>query len=278
MLAGLLLSGCAEGSPTGPKPSGGPSGTTGAPTATVAPPSAFASASPSSSVTPTGSGARTPGPSAEPTAPAGSDPALGAGLQPLWPFTSLARAREWQRSYRDGGHQPWHLDAEQTALAFVRDFLGFRELDRVASQRVSGRHARIGIGPSAPEEARRSTAAVVHLVRYGTGADAPWEVVGTDDTTFSLTAPAYGAAARSPLRVGGRITGVDESIRVEVRGPSSPRPLGTACCVPGGGTRQPWTATVAYSGATDPVLTVVASTGGHVNEVERFTVTAVRPR
>lgn len=31
-----------------------------------------------------------------------------------------------------------------------------------------------------------------------------------------------------------------------------------------------------FSGAEDPVLTIVASTGGHIAEVERFTVTAVR--
>jgi hypothetical protein len=32
---------------------------------------------------------------------------------------------------------------------------------------------------------------------------------------------------------------------------------------------------VTWQGATDPVLTVAAATGGHLQAVERFTVTAV---
>ncbi|MFI8101157.1 hypothetical protein [Streptomyces sp. NPDC086023] len=259
--AGLLLTGCG-GTPETPAPTSAP---------------------PATPRTPSGPGTATPPPASPSHAPAtaapgAAEPALGPGLQPVWPFTTLAQAQGWQRSHREGGHQPWHLDAEQTALSFVRGYLGFREIDRVSSRSVSGRHARIGVGLGNPEEARRGTAAVIHLVRYGTGADAPWEVVGTDDTTFSLTLPAYGSRASSPLRAGGRITGVDESIRVEVRQPSSPRPLGTACCTPAGGSGTPWNATVSYTRPTDPVLTVVASTGGHLAEVERFTITAVRTR
>ncbi|MGA5098583.1 hypothetical protein ACPCAC_14655 [Streptomyces lavendulocolor] len=100
--------------------------------------------------------------------------------------------------------------------------------------------------------------------------------MGTDDTTFTLTRPVYGSVARSPLTVGGRISGVDESIRVQVRQPSSRAPLGTSCCTPAGGSGQPWSASVSFKGAEDAVLTVVAATGGHIAEVERFTVTAVR--
>ncbi|MFF3689566.1 hypothetical protein [Streptomyces sp. NPDC002187] len=194
----------------------------------------------------------------------------------MWPFATLAQAQAWERTYRSGGHQPWHLDPDQTALSFTRDYLGFKEIDRVSSRRVSGRDARIGVAPTGPEG---GTAAVIHLVRFGAGPDAPWEVVGTDDTTFSLTKPGYGSRVRSPLVTGGRISGVDESIRVQVRQPSSAAPLGTSpCCTSAGGDNQPWSVTVAFSGARDPVLTVVASTGGHVAEVERFTVTAVRTR
>jgi hypothetical protein len=192
----------------------------------------------------------------------------------VWPFADIAEVREWQRAYRSGGHRPWHLDAERTALAFTRDYLDFKEIDRVSSRSVDGRHARVGVTWTGPDS---GTAAVIHLVRFGTGPDAPWEVVGTDDTTFTLTTPGYGSPARSPLMAGGRVSGVDESIRVQVRQPSSEAPLGTSpCCVPAGGEDRPWRATVSFSGASDPVITVVASTGGHVAEVERFTVTAVR--
>ncbi|WP_051794972.1 hypothetical protein [Streptomyces sp. NRRL S-87] len=259
-VTGLLLVGC-DGSPGHPTPTGPPSGTLSAPS---------------------GSNPATPTPTLTPasttSAPAGAEPALGPGLQPLWPFTTPAQALDWQRSHRQGGHQPWHLDADQTALAFVRGYLGFGEIDRISSRSVTGRHARIGVGPGHPEEARRGTAAVIHLVRYGTGPDAPWEVVGTDDTTFSLTRPVYGSPASTPLKAGGRITGVDESITVQVRQPSSARPLGATCCTSAGGSHTPWSTTVSYTRPTDPVLTVVASTGGHLAEVERFTVTAVRTR
>jgi hypothetical protein len=77
--------------------------------------------------------------------------------------------------------------------------------------------------------------------------------------------------------VSGRISGVDESIRIAVRQGSSAGPIGTYCCVTAGGDRQPWSARVSFSGATDPALMIVASTGGHVQGVERFAITGIRP-
>ncbi|MFF3325045.1 hypothetical protein [Streptomyces sp. NPDC002889] len=191
----------------------------------------------------------------------------------MWPFATLAEAQAWQRDYRSGGHQPWHLDPERTALSFTQGYLGFESIDRITARTVNSSQARIGVAPRGSEG---GTAAIIHLVRYGTGPDAPWEVVGTDDTTFTLAMPGYGSLVRSPMQTGGRITGVDESIRVQVRQPSSPKPLGTSCCTSAGGNGQPWKRSVSFSGARDRVLTVVASTGGHVAEVERFAVTAVR--
>jgi hypothetical protein len=95
---------------------------------------------------------------------------------------------------------------------------------------------------------------VLHLARIGTGQDAPWEVVGSRDTTLTLDRPAYGVKVSSPITVGGRITGVDESILVQMRQPSSERPLGTAPGVPAGGEHQPWSTRVTFRGATDPAL------------------------
>jgi hypothetical protein len=118
---------------------------------------------------------------------------------------------------------------------------------------------------------------VLHLVRIGSGSDAPWEVVGTADTTLTVDRPKYGATVASPLTVGGQITGVDESIRVDVRQPSSAVPIGTFCCVAAGGERQPWSARVSFRTATDPALIIVASTGGHLQDVERFAITGIRP-
>ncbi|MFF8846294.1 hypothetical protein ACF08N_26860 [Streptomyces sp. NPDC015127] len=262
-VTGLLLTAC--------------SGSGGSPTASGSPPAAPGTSAPPRTTPPAPSAATpsaTTGPTTPTQTPTGTPPLGSWSLQPVWPFATLAQAQAWERAYRSSGHQPWHRDPDQTALAFTRGYLGFEEIDRVSSRTVSGRHARIGVAPTGPET---GTAAVIHLVRFGTGPDAPWEVVGTDDTTFSLTTPAYGSLVHSPLMTGGRISGVDESIRVQVRQPSSEAPLGTSpCCTPAGGNNQPWNVKVSFSEARDPVLTVVASTGGHVADVERFTVTAVR--
>jgi hypothetical protein len=143
--------------------------------------------------------------------------------QPLWPFASEHEVATWQQAYRSGGKQPWHLDAGQTALFFTTGFVGFGEVDTIVSRSVLGDDATVAMGYRA-DSATASVAAVVHLRRMGQGDDAPWEVVGTRDSTFTLDRPRYGAAATSPLVVGGRITGVDESIRVDVRAEGE-RPL-----------------------------------------------------
>jgi hypothetical protein len=204
-------------------------------------------------------------------------PASTFAYQPLWPFRSADEAKAWQDS-SGAGHQPWHLDAGQTALSFTNGYLQISDVDRVirtTTDDKGGAHVAVGF-PT--EGGRTGTAAVIHLVRYGDGADAPWEVVGTDDSAdFTLTAPHYGATVTSPTVAGGNISGVDESIRVQVRQPSSPAPIGESCCLPAGGTGSPWKTNVTFTGATDPVRTIVASTGGHLLAVERFAVTGVRP-
>jgi hypothetical protein len=197
----------------------------------------------------------------------------------LWPFATEQAARTWMKDAAPGGHQPWRLDAESTALSFARDFLGYQGISRVSSTSIKADDAEIGVGFASDEVVGGlATAAVVHLIRIGgTGADAPWEVVGTaDPASFTLTIPAYRSSATSPVTVGGSISGVDESIRVQVRQPNTSGALGEACCLAAGGTNSPWQTTVSFSGATDPFLTIAASTGGHIASVERFAVTGVR--
>ena len=239
--------------------------------------STTASVPTSTPTTPVGTGSPTPtvSPTASPTPTASVTP-RPFRYQPLWPFASTAAAAAWQSTYRKGGQQPWHLDAEQTALSFTTGFLGFTEVKQVVSHSIQGDDARIAVGYDEGSEGPLVVAAELHLVRIGQGSDAPWEVVGTVDTTLSLNRPRYGATVTSPLTASGLITGVDESIRLEVRQPSSTRPIGTSCCVPAGGTSQPWSARVTFKGATDPALTLVASTGGHVQSIERFAITAIR--
>ena len=210
--------------------------------------------------------------------PASSNGDAGAEFQypPLWPFSTQAEVDAWRQQHAAQGTQPWHLDAEATALAFTTGFLGFGEIDQVVASDVRDREAWVSVGYDTGSGSR-STAAVVHLVRFGPGDGAPWEVVGTRDTDLTLETPSYGSSVSSPVRVGGRITGVDENLRVQVRQPSSQVPIGEACCLPAGGQGTPWQTTVSFSGATDPALTIVVSTGGHFQGVERFAITGVRP-
>ena len=227
-----------------------------------------------------------PHPAPTTTAPAGTGTGPGPtafSYLPLYPFANLQDVATWQAAYRAHGDQPWHLDPGQTALSFTR-FLGYSDVTTVLGTTTddSGAHVTVGFpvpvacaptlscAPHAPVHA-----AVVHLRRFGTAGDAPWEVVGTDDTpSFSLTTPRYGAVARSPLAVAGALVGVDESIRVQVLQASSPTPLGVSCCQPAG--TGPWSASVTFHAAPNSVLIVAASTGGHVATVERFTVTGIR--
>lgn len=254
LVAVTLLAGCGSGGPA-PAPS--------TPTApvTIAP------------STPT-----TPGTSSTPTvttSPTATSPVPSpAGLVPVWPFTTLAQVAAWQQAYRSGGQQPWHLDVERTALSFTRGHLRYTEIDRVTTRSVNGGDARIGVGWN-DENGAPHTVAELHLVRFGPGQDAPWVVVGTEDTYLTLTAPRYGATVTTPLAVGGRITGVDESLRVVVLGESN-TPLAEVTGLPAGGERTPWTTTVRFSAPRGTVLTIAVSTGGHLKSVERFALTAVR--
>ena len=199
---------------------------------------------------------------------------LPAGYLPLFPFASLADVRAWQASYESGGHQPWHRSADLTATAFAA-FLGYTGVTQVAQSAVSGGDAHVAVGIKLPD-GTISTAAIIHLVLFGSGTYAPWEVVGTDDRTFTVDRPAYGGTVPSPVTAGGTITGVDESIGVTVHTLSAQVPAGAYCCRAAGGTRSPWSARVTFLATPGQVITIAAATGGHVAAVERFAVTGAR--
>jgi hypothetical protein len=243
--AGLLAAGCASAGPAGT-----PSASPAASPATSAPASAPASAPESATPTP-------------------------FAYQPLFPFGSLAEVRAWQAGYASGGHQPWHLNPGLTALAFTQGYLGFTHIGKVAELRMTAGDAHVTVGFHRPD-GHVSAAAVIHLVKYGSGRNVPWEVVGTDDTTLTLDVPAYGGIATSPVRIGGKITGVDESLRAEVRRLGTSGPVGTFCCRPAGGQASPWSFSVPFHAPPGQVVTIVVHTGGHVAAVERFAVTGAR--
>jgi len=201
--------------------------------------------------------------------PSSAPPGVYERYQLLWPFGSYAEAEQWRT--KGGGSQPWHHDAEQTALSFTRSYLGFTEIDQVTATFYDDLGAHIGVGYRDPNGAQR-TAATLHLVQYGTAADSPWQVVGSDDTTLSLEQPTYGSRVTSPMSIGGHITGVDENIVVSVLASQSDR--GTVARVPAGGDRASWT-TGPVTFTQRGVLTLVASTGGHLQQVERFAIHGV---
>lgn len=244
-------------------------------------------AAPPASTAPTATLTPTPGPTAKSTGPTVTTPAPTTTTpnktpspatfryQPLWPFASLAAAEAWQAEANPGGHQPWHLDAAYVALAFTRQYLGFTEIDKVIATSVQGSEAWVSVGYHDPN-GKDAVAAVLHLARIGSGSDKPWEVVGSRDSTLSIVRPAYGAKVSDQITVGGRITGVDENIVVQVRQQASRQLIGSAPGVPAGGQDQPWSTRVTITGATAPALTIVASTGGHLQGVERFAITGVR--
>jgi len=208
-----------------------------------------------------------------PKAPA----SLGA-LLPLYPFSTASQVDSWVAS-QGTSSASWHLSATATALKFAA-WLGFAEISQTfpSLSVLSASSAHVAVGFYVPGTTTMVRSAVVHLVRWGTGSRAPWEVVGTDDTTFSLSTPAYGSTTASPVAVGGRISGVDENIKVRVRSLSSSADIGLSCCSAAGGVASPWSRSVSFTASSGTVLTVIAETGGHVATVERFTVTGLRAR
>jgi hypothetical protein len=224
--------------------------------------------------------AQVPAPTAKPTtgtaSPSPNVPVFR--YLPLWPFDSVADAIAWQDEALPGGHQPWRLSPDLTALAFTTGYLQFTTVDRSLGTTVDGDEAWVQVGRRT-ENGADHTAAVIHLARIGSGANRPWEVVGTRDETLSLTTPAYSASIASPVTVGGRITGVDENLRIQVRGTGETGVLGEVSGIPAGGENQPWTAQLPFRRSTGTVRTIIVSTGGHAGPgVERFAITGVRVR
>lgn len=193
--------------------------------------------------------------------------------QPLWPFASRDEADRWARDAPADGFA-WH--AESTALRFTRDYLGFSGVDQVTGTRIDGSEAWVSVGFVLPNNAV-ATAATLHLARFGSTADAPWEVVGSADDVLTIDTPSYGSAVGGRvIEAGGLVTGVDECLHLHARQHSRADTVGEFSCVPAGGERSRWSGRLPLRDTDPGVLTVVVSTGGHVATVERFAVTGLR--
>lgn len=208
------------------------------------------------------------------TATGGSDTAYTFEYLPLWPFAAQADADRWLAEDRPAGIDLWHADPRATALKFSREFLDFTDLDRTTTVTEQAREAWVGVGQANPN-GEPVTVANLHLARLGPDAEAPWEVVGTEDTYLTIERPPYGSPVQPVTEVGGRISGVDESLRVQARQQSAGL-VGEFCCVPAGGEQEPWSATLSIAATPPGAVTVVVSTGGHYAQIERFAITGLR--
>ena len=194
---------------------------------------------------------------------------------PLWPFASQQEADRWLRDDAPNGHLPWHAEEDKTALYFTQNYLGFTEINQTTNVTTNGNEAWVSVGYELPN-LKVMTAATIHLARFGTASDAPWEVVGTEDNMLAVTAPAYGSTVGPVIEASGTITGTDENLQLQVRQSTQKKVVGDFCCRPIGGQNSPWSAQVPTTGTQSGVLTLVVWTGGHAQNVETFAITGVR--
>jgi hypothetical protein len=227
-------------------------------TTTPAPASASPTTAPSSAVPPTAASTR-PG-------------AVGGPLL-LWPFTSEQQALQWEQSYREGGHQPWHADPCSTGQQFVQSVLGFTEITQVASCQISGEDAWVTVGYDTPDRIV-PTGATVHLVRLG-HQPGGWTVVGSrDPVTLTLTTPRYGALVEGQVHLAGQVSGLGEDILTVRIIDLSGHTVGTA---PNRliGLGGPWQADIQLPDHTDQVLIAVASTDSGLGPLADLAITAI---
>ena len=194
---------------------------------------------------------------------------------PLWPFATQADGATWQQSYRSGGAQPWHRDAGVTAVSFSKDYLGYANITEVVGSptyNTAGTEAWVTVG--ATRAGKVVPAAVVHLAKFGSQSDAPWEAVGTQDTSLTLTTPAYWSSVGSPLTVGGRVTAAGERLHIQVL--NLPKRIALTSADPPAGKNAAWSSSITFTAVTGSALTVAVATGTSDTDVDRFSVTGVR--
>jgi len=169
-------------------------------------------------------------------------------------------------------------DAEAAALAFVRS-LGLAQIDLVTGTGANGdQQAQVGVGFRDPDGIER-TVAVLRLRQLGSVSPPSWEVVDSAQSTDSrlrLTDPAAGASVHPPLRISGRLSGVDETVQVVVRSLPALTVLGTADAGPITGTDVPWAATVALSAESPGPALIEVITSGSLSPVQSLAVRRIR--
>ena len=144
----------------------------------------------------------------------------------------------------------WRSDADQTALHFLSDHLQMPYLDTVVSSTVRGDSAEVAVGRVLPSDTKQAVPATTITLQRASGT---WYVESARADQLTVTRTSVNA---STVTVGGRITGVDESIQVELRAGDTAQPLAHAS-TPGGGQDSPWQVTLERPATDATRLTVV---------------------
>jgi hypothetical protein len=220
-----------------------------------------------------------PGPTGAGTGPDGSGggqegtSANGQRSLLLWPFTSARQVTDWEASYRDGGHQPWHASPCETASSFVQYVLGFNEVSQIASCQISGSDAWVTPGYHG-QDGVDPTGATIHLIRIGSHPGG-WVVVGSRDrATLTVPTPRYGAAVGRTVHLAGDVQGLGEDVLTVRILDRSGRTIGQAPrrMISLGGA---WSADIHLPATTDPVLIAVASTDSGRGSLADLAITAI---
>lgn len=165
----------------------------------------------------------------------------------LWPFTSAAEAQAWQPT----GPYPWAGDILATAEHFATDYLGITGLRGFQPNAVDGT---VGLQSGQPD--RRKISAV-KLVHYESADGKRVWTVESVATDMSVTSPTAGAAISSPTSVTGRITGVDENVRLRLL-TSAGKEIANGGAP--AGSEVPWQGTLTWSDTSWTTAGIVGTT------------------
>ena len=186
-----------------------------------------------------------PSPTPTPTDPVAPPPPDPGFTPALWPFSSAAQVAAWRR---DPGAMPWAGSNLEVARHFVTDYLklsGVRVTQGCVSCDVVGVETLAG-----------RTVGEISLVREDGGRRA-FSVYGVTATDLTVTSPRAGAAVGSPTQVTGRITGVDENVRLRLLTAAGAEVAAGAAPA---GSALPWQGTLSWSDPSWSVAGIVATT------------------
>ena len=208
------------------------------------------------------SGGLCPEPKPSPSLPTTGVTTSGNGV-PVWPFTTDAQAADW---LADPGARGWARDPVQVVQHLVDDFLklpGGTAVGTAGGGDVQRVVVKIGGRP----------VSTVQVEQVGRTTSGPWSVTGAASEDVGITAPEADAAVTSPLTVTGRVTGVDESVRVQLLASSGTELAGGYAPA---GAEEPWSLPLRWTSSAWSVGAVVASTANGNGDLRAFGLTPVR--